>query len=1436
MSEHRDATSLTTTPQVQPLQVHGNANEHPARPEKNEKEKPSPDPPLFRSNRRQERGQSEERRGRSPKPRQTNTPDSRTGSLNRSSQQRPKQTPAQTKPKTAKKTPRVPDENKGRAQTEKHKMQQVPPLQRDRSHRENKRDPLKAGGKGPRNHGPPPNNGPAPPDRSPPDRPWRRGPKPTSPDPREEDPEGFFELHSTLAETPITYDEALKLTRVLDVSQPTTISSCYRIFSEWHHFTDSQKQNIFNLVWIKMIREWTFKGTEEQRKIYQKYQLRSKSEKSCTSTMHATARAARNVAENMVYAFIISEANQRNLTTQRIVDYFGKDHTGNKTVLHDEVAKRDPTFVPNLTCTHHSPVLTPKDAVYAADRGVVDFEPTDIIYMCDIYMEDPISLLTDLAQLPCEKFYLVTMIFHADVTAGIRFEDMPFHKRGDQVIQAPDLGSTAWPTTKSNDLWQRTNYMEVDGVHFCWDIWRTVLDYYCIVIRKVDEKPVFDAPIQEPPFSPNDMITIKTIKPYTWQAKLKHAAISFLKLDRLPSFRTIYDRPLQVFIPALRDLSGHMAYKTRQAYQVSTLTASVQSLMLKHDKVWRLPEVSFADVLADTVAYLTWSKIEREHETWDCSVKQLGQIALSIKMMKNKFIPSSGSWDCGAKYIAMILAGGVIAGLYGYHKLRNIFSPVHLAASSFFPIIRSALDNAGTDNLKMLQAAQNVINEPTIAPFIKTWRDLTTAPLIEEPAKLVFPLFVPIIGTLEGLASFAVPIPLWAKISMLVVKNAVHWWFTKTSSPIATHSAWNAGVMAGMFSLVPGHPLRWALVYATCLQSALFGCYTRNPLCIPESAFAFAGGWALHNGLVSLAAAASVPWYAKVALSAAGIVWLGTRYGVQRTEETNFTPSETKCALTRPGYELSKFQTDFVAKIPKDLYDAVPVTAGYYHLLLPPRPFQRPHGLYQFVHAYFRRCLQPVPISDTCEQSWFPEKYPKPTQDDCLFTYGRFSDKTECEVKDKWKHATQLALQFFTRKFSHVEIKLKRPDWAAHFGSAQKKHRALDAIGKIGDNDVLYKTEIFLKADEVLWDRPNSKGRVVKAVSPTVQAVAAPHVDIAITNLKNICDGKTVYGFGKWKVTIAIGSGKTSTELNDWFLIAENHVRYIQNSIHFIVAGDDFFGMVNIDSRVFYLESDYSQYDRTQGVHALESCMVVENALGIPLHILGQMYSAALAVARYENKVSGFHIACPMPAQRATGGPDTTLGNSVNNITACLYTLHKTPPHRLIEDFVDVLLELGFVAKLKYSEDHTRHTFLKGWWVSGCWLPLPSQVLKIGKILTSPVEIYPHLVKEKAWRQAARAVALGFGSVPLDYPILGPFIQRYLSLYDGEAIIEQDANKIKVDALVEIDRAEAICQISERYNLDNAAIEEMEYEIRNIPFPGQLTHPGFTLLAKVDYG
>jgi hypothetical protein len=286
----------------------------------------------------------------------------------------------------------------------------------------------------------------------------------------------------------------------------------------------------------------------------------------------------------------------------------------------------------------------------------------------------------------------------------------------------------------------------------------------------------------------------------------------------------------------------------------------------------------------------------------------------------------------------------------------------------------------------------------------------------------------------------------------------------------------------------------------------------------------------------------------------------------------------------------------------------------------------------------------------------------------------------------------------------------------------------------------------------------------------------------------------------------------------------------------FIVAGDDFYGVAWVDGQLLVLENDFSKYDRTQGAHALGCEYMIARSVGISHSMLIVLFSAIVAVARYEDKRTGERYKTPMPIQRATGGPDTTFGNSANNIASVFYTLLEGGGL----DFPTHQARLGLEAKLKVHTSLSLGTFLKGWWlptVDGdlAWYPLPSQAVKAGKIMTSPKQIFKKLSPDQAWRAAARGMALGFGLVDQGYPLFGTQLKHYIDLHDTQVVIPLEAHKVYMDVEKRLDIRAVLDLFYVRYGLESNEIQQMEDEIRSSPFPCILCHQAWSRLVETDY-
>jgi hypothetical protein len=175
-------------------------------------------------------------------------------------------------------------------------------------------------------------------------------------------------------------------------------------------------------------------------------------------------------------------------------------------------------------------------------------------------------------------------------------------------------------------------------------------------------------------------------------------------------------------------------------------------------------------------------------------------------------------------------------------------------------------------------------------------------------------------------------------------------------------------------------------------------------------------------------------------------------------------------------------------------------------------------------------------------------------------------------------------------------------------------------------------------------------------------------------------------------------------------------------------------------------------------------------------------------------------------------------------------------------------LDLGFTLKNKETSLE-QVTFLKGWWrrrYDGdlVWLPLPSACVKIGKILRDPAHIY----KQEPYEKMAAALAMSYGHVPPDYPVLGPFLHqmRQLNLGLSGELAQRGTTQVETFTIAskrvmcdhKLSRVEALSAFCFRYRVEYEDILRVEHLIRThlTAVPIYLEDPIFLALAETDYG
>lgn len=328
-----------------------------------------------------------------------------------------------------------------------------------------------------------------------------------------------------------------------------------------------------------------------------------------------------------------------------------------------------------------------------------------------------------------------------------------------------------------------------------------------------------------------------------------------------------------------------------------------------------------------------------------------------------------------------------------------------------------------------------------------------------------------------------------------------------------------------------------------------------------------------------------------------------------------------------------------------------------------------------------------------------------------------------------------------------LNIKDKKKKKRAEHNTKIVKEKGFDVVLE-EDHD----TKIMVKTDEILLAMaddytPKMKPRAIANVSPTIQVIVGPYIYEATQRVKAVW---SVYPqlFTRIPVTINLmgnlvrapldiyvtyGGACTDEDLTNWFAWANG---WTGDRAHIIVAGDDSLVLLYICGVLYIFEGDATMYDQSQSFGPLMHEYQIYFRLGVPFEILEGLFKVAcqpyLAVSRTKKKERSKRLRVIKEKRpiRDTGGPNTSIGNSLVMGTAWIYALG----HATVSDLASITQAfeyLGFDMKLKTPDRIGLATFLKGTWyhtdhpLVHYWSVLPSRFLKMGKSMRNPVELYP---------------------------------------------------------------------------------------------------------------
>jgi hypothetical protein len=379
-----------------------------------------------------------------------------------------------------------------------------------------------------------------------------------------------------------------------------------------------------------------------------------------------------------------------------------------------------------------------------------------------------------------------------------------------------------------------------------------------------------------------------------------------------------------------------------------------------------------------------------------------------------------------------------------------------------------------------------------------------------------------------------------------------------------------------------------------------------------------------------------------------------------------------------------------------------------------------------------------------------------------------------------------------------------------------------------------------ISATKVIDGVPTMKPRAIQNLPPLVHAMMGGFARTLNQTLHEIFDGR-VHSVCDIPVRIFFASGYTQRELSG---IAE---AMASGATVIAVSGDDSAVSWGGLCHDFAGEADQSAFDHTQDAGPMLCFMrPFLQYLGFPDTFISQAFYACSS--GYSVKTKRLSVKGEAGVQMPTGITTTTTFNSLSTLAMYVWMLKNIK--RIGCDLVTAGRELGFTVKYSPSDRLDTVTFLKGWFqYDGSlyqWMPLPSAILKIGKLLRDPVEITSHRTnrrcvksgRSEAIRMCATALAQSYGTVERSYPILGEFLYTMIRLgVVPKTPLRDVAESWKPDITgVTVSREHVLEAIFIRYGLDTRDVVNFEKLLGGIQsLPAYVESPLCDRLCEIDY-
>jgi hypothetical protein len=339
-----------------------------------------------------------------------------------------------------------------------------------------------------------------------------------------------------------------------------------------------------------------------------------------------------------------------------------------------------------------------------------------------------------------------------------------------------------------------------------------------------------------------------------------------------------------------------------------------------------------------------------------------------------------------------------------------------------------------------------------------------------------------------------------------------------------------------------------------------------------------------------------------------------------------------------------------------------------------------------------------------------------------------------------------------------------------------------------------------------------------------------PDIQAATVRLKSVLASE-IYKFTIKGRTLdfhfTYASGMSGEHLTSWLKHAKSLVQFGVTVV--IVLGDDSVIIYkNNEGKIMYIEIDYSHYDQSQKAVQTECEHQILRALGVRnsvLDILKEVSSCSASFSIRSPKINLKIRVKPSGPTRVTGGPNTSLSNSTNNILSIVIARFS--------DFEEhVWKTIGFEAKIKRADNIQDVTFLHGtWWPysdgTERWGILPSACIKLGKTM-SPKRSIRNLL------QIAYGQGLGMGVVPQNFPILSSF-RKILIKHGSKFRAVTDSYHPISDFGQQVDRGFVLEWMQRRYGVEESEILQAESDIDSVPSLPYFIGNRLFLRFQLDY-